>query len=70
VLSLGFINPQNIMTFVSYLPELDASQERLCELLVAARLGLTDVPTSPLEKAIKAVEEVLEGLKVLAFQKS
>ena len=70
VLSVGFINPENIMTFVSYLPQLDASQERLCELLVAARLGLSDVPTSPLEKSIKSLEEVLEGLKVLAFQKS
>lgn len=70
VLSVGFINPENITTFISYLPEMDASQERLCELLVASRLGLSDVPSSPLEKSIKSLEEVLEGLRVLAFQKS
>ena len=70
VLSVGFINPENIMTFVSYLPQIDQTQGKLCELLVAARLGLNDIPTSPLEKAIKSIEQVIEGLKVLAFQKS
>ena len=70
VLSVGFINPENIMTFVSYLPQLDQTQGRLCELLVAARMGMSDVPTSPLEKSIKSLEEVIDGLKVLAFQKS
>lgn len=70
VLSVGFINPENIMTFVSYLPQMDVVQGKLCELLIAARLGLQDVPVSPLEKAIKSLEEVIEGLKILAFQKS
>ena len=70
VLSLGFINPENIMTFVAYLPQIDQSQSRLCELLIAARMGLSDVPKSPLEKSIKSIEEVIEGLRVLAFQKS
>lgn len=70
VLSVGFINPENIMTFVSYLPQLDQSQGRLCELLVAARMGLSDVPTSPLEKCIRSLEGVIDGLKVLAFSKS
>lgn len=70
VLSVGFINPENIMTFVSYLPQLDQTQGRLCELLMAARMGMSDIPTSPLEKCIKSLEEVVDGLKVLAFQKS
>jgi hypothetical protein len=68
ILSLGFINPENIMTFVSYLPTIEGSQNKICELLLASRLGLNDVPTSALEKAVRSVEEVLEGLKVLAFQ--
>jgi hypothetical protein len=70
VLSVGFINPENIMTFVSYLPQFDQTQGRLCELLVAARMGMSDIPTSPLEKCIKSLEEVVDGLKILAFQKS
>lgn len=68
VLSLGFINPENIMSFVSYIPVLEEAQLRLCELLLAARLGLRETPTSALEKSIRAMEEVLEGLKIIAFQ--
>lgn len=70
VLSLGFINPENIITFISHLPQLDESQSRLCELLVAARLGLRELPVGALEKAIRSTEEVIDGLKTLAFQKS
>lgn len=67
VLSLGFVCPENVHVFMSYLPELDASQKKMCELLLASRLGLREVPQGALEKAIRATEEVLEGLKVLAF---
>lgn len=68
VLSLGFINPENVMTFVSYLPVLEDAQSRMCELLVASRLGLQNISSSALEKAIRSTEEALEGLKILAFQ--
>jgi hypothetical protein len=70
VLSLGFINPENITTFVGYLPQIDKVQERLCELLIAARLGLQDIPVPALEKCIRALEETIEGLKTLAFTRS
>lgn len=68
VLSIGFINPENLMTFVSYLPSIDDSQTKLCELLLAARLGMQDVSASALERAVRSLEEVIEGLKVIAFQ--
>jgi hypothetical protein len=68
ILSLGFLNPENIATFVAYLPQIDETQAKLCELLVASRLGLKEIPVSALERAIKSVEDVAEGLKVLAFQ--
>lgn len=68
VLSLGFINPENLMMFVSYLPTIEEAQTKLCELLVTSRLGLKDIPTGALERAVRSVEEVIEGLKVIAFQ--
>ncbi len=68
VLSLGFLNPENLGTFIAAIPEIDASQQKMCELLLAARLGLREVPAPALEKAIRSTEEVLEGLKILAFQ--
>ena len=67
VLSLGFINPENLMTFVSYLPQIDDAQMKLCELLLSTRLGLQSIPESALERAVRSTEEVIEGLKVIAF---
>lgn len=68
VLSLGFLNPENISAFVGYLPTLDEAQRRMCELLIGARLGLRELSDGALERAIRAVEDVVEGLKVIAFQ--
>ena len=68
VLSLGFINPENIMTFISYLPAIDDAQMKMCELLLSARLGLQDVSATALERAVRSTEEVIESLKVIAFQ--
>lgn len=70
VLSLGFINPENIMTFVSYLPDIEDVQTKMCEILFAVRLGLSNVPQSALERSIRSTEEVIEGLKILGFQGS
>lgn len=67
VLSLGFLNAENLGVFISYLPKIDEAQEKICELLLAARLGLKNIPVSALEKAMRTVEEVLEGLHELAF---
>lgn len=70
VLSLGFLNPENITVFINALPDIEHAQSRLCELLLGARLGLKEVPEGALEKAVQATEDVLEGLRVLAFQET
>jgi hypothetical protein len=70
VLSLGFINPENMTHFISYLPVLDEAQSKMCELLLGARLGVRDLPVGSLEKAIRSTEEVIRGLKVMAFAQS
>lgn len=68
VLSLGFINDENLMTFVSYLPSIDDAQMKLCEILLGVRLGMADISETALERSVRSVEEVIEGLKVIAFQ--
>lgn len=68
VLSLGFINPENLATYVGYLPTLDEAQRRLCELLIGARLGMRELSEGSIERCIRALEDVIEGLKVIAFQ--
>jgi hypothetical protein len=68
MLSLGFINPENVTTFIGYMPSIEKTQESLCNLLFASRVGLSDIPTPALETAVRATEEVLEGLKTMAFE--
>ena len=70
VLSLGFINPENVMTFVSYLPDMEDVQTKLCELLFSVRVGMKSVPQASLERAVRSLEETIEGLKVVGFQGS
>jgi hypothetical protein len=69
VLSLGFLNPENLNTFIGYLPLLEDAQCKLCDILLASRLGnLIDTPEGAIERAVRSTEAVLEGLKALAFQ--
>jgi len=71
VLSLGFLNPENLSTFVSYLPVLEDGMTKLCDILLASRLGsLIDTPEGAIERSVRSTEAVLEGLKALAFQQN
>lgn len=70
VLSLGFINPENINAFIEALPVIDRAQSKMVDLLMGVRLGIRDVPEGALERAIKNSEEVIEGLKVIAFSQN
>lgn len=70
VLSIGFLQPENLHMFLEALPQLDKAQERLCELLVAARLGLREVSVQALENAVRSVEDVIQGLRVIAFEQN
>lgn len=65
VLSLGFINPENVSTFIEYLPEFERSICKLAEMLVAVRVGLKDVPENAVKNAMERTEEVTQGLKKL-----
>lgn len=71
VLALGFINPENLTTFIGYLPLLEDAQSKLCDVLLASRLGsLIETPEGAVERAVRSTEAVLEGLKALAFQQN
>lgn len=65
ILGLGFINVENIATFVDMIPSLECTLSKLSEMLVAVRLGLKDVPEVAIERMLVALEDVIRGLKSL-----
>jgi len=66
ILSLNFINPENLSTFIGYIPNLEESAEKLAEMLLYSYLGMKEMPEGAVEHAMKGLEEVLVGLKSLA----
>jgi hypothetical protein len=66
VLSIGFINPENIGTFISFIPDFEETLSKLSELLIASRLGLSIVDTGALERVTRHMDRVIKGLRELA----
>jgi hypothetical protein len=65
ILSMNFINPENISTFASYLPDLEETSTKLAEMLVASRLGLNQIPEDAVMSSMRNLEEVIDGVKQL-----
>lgn len=65
VLSLGFIKPDTLATFVEYLPTLEQATHNLAELLFAVRLGVSYVPEVAAARGMSYVNTVVEGLNQL-----
>lgn len=65
VLALNFVNPENLATFVSYAPELEATSEKLAEMLLSSYLGMEEIPEGAVERTMRNMEEVLLQLKAV-----
>jgi hypothetical protein len=66
LLALNFINPENLSEFVSYIPELEETSERLAEMLLYNYLGMNELPEGAIARSMKGLEDVLVGLKNLS----
>jgi hypothetical protein len=66
LLALNFINPENLSTFVGYMPKLEETSERLAEMLLYSQLGMNELPESAVERSMKNMEEVIQELKGVA----
>ena len=65
ILGLGFLNEDNVATFIDMLPSLEETSSKMSELLVAVRVGLKDIPESAVERMLFSLESVINGLKSL-----
>jgi len=64
LLSLGFLTPQNIETFMNYIPDLEASLKKLAELLFAARIGLNSNETD-LKTCMNTLDSIITDLSYM-----
>ncbi len=62
VLSLGFLNSENLSRFSGAKPMLKQTVGMLSKLLLAARLGLEDVNEDAIKSALTHIERVIGGL--------
>lgn len=66
ILSLNFLNAENVSIFASYVPEFELTIKKLSELLLAARMGLDAVDHGAIQKAVVHLDKVVSGLKSLS----
>lgn len=69
VLSLGFINTENVRMFIARLPYLEKALHQVCELLLASRIGLSEIPEYATARAIRGLDDTVQGLKALMLRK-
>ena len=62
VLSLNFINRENLMAYVEDIAKFDDVVQRLCQLLVASRMGLKPIDEAAVKSAIEGLDGVVKGL--------
>lgn len=66
-LSLGFINSENVSKFVMNIQKLKDTLSSLSKMLLASRLGMSDIPERPLMSSISGILKVIGGLKKLSL---
>lgn len=69
VLALNFINPENLETFIEYIPELEETATKLANIVLASQMGLQTVPQQAAVRAMFAIESVVSALKDLQTHK-
>lgn len=65
VLALNFINPENLSTFVDYMPELEQTSEHLAEMLLSSYLGMEQIPEGAVESTMRHMEDVVQALRAV-----
>ena len=63
VLSLNFINEESLGNYIENIDEMKKVVSELAKLLVASRLGLSDIDETATKNAITGLEDVIKGLE-------
>jgi hypothetical protein len=65
VLALNFVNPQNVQRFVGAIPQYREVISSLAKMLLASRMGMSDIPEDSVLSAMGQMQEVIKGLQKL-----
>lgn len=65
LLSLNFVNPDNIAKFVGKISQLKATISCLAGMLLASRVGIKEIPEQAASTAMHRLIEVVDGLEAL-----
>jgi hypothetical protein len=68
ILSLGFLNLDNISRAITFLPHFEGIQRKLGIALLQARLGLSELPSDHISRALSAIEHVIAGLRRVSLR--
>lgn len=67
VLSLNFVNEDNVKDYMNYVDEFREVSDKLASMLVASRMGLKTIDESSVCKAIDGLEGAIDDLNNLKF---
>lgn len=65
LLSLNFVNPENLSKFIGYLPQFKATISALGACLLGSRLGVQEIPEQATSTAMYRIIDVVNGLERL-----
>jgi len=63
VLSLNFINDESLGGYIDNIPEMKKVLSDLSGLLIASRMGLSDIDETAVKNSMKGLDEVITGLQ-------
>ena len=65
MLSLNFVNSENIGKFKGYSPLLQLAASKLCQLAIASRLGVTQIDERDAVRAFKSIDNLVSDLELM-----
>jgi hypothetical protein len=70
LLSLNFVNPDNLGKFVAKIPLFKAAISHLASCLLASRIGVREIPERSASGAMSKLVDVVRGLEAIRATQS
>ena len=68
LLALNFLSSKNLAMFMSYIPKMEETLHAVVNLLLASRIGLKEVPEEACMSALRGIEGVIQGIKMIMLK--